>query len=196
MVIANLTKDDLVLLHKAIGYWEDRGFLFINLPWVVDSSFVKKTRPEHKPAVNTTQGEFVGSGEQSFIALHAQSKLPEARGYVGWTPCIREEPVFDSTHHLYFLKAEIYVPLRQDADASKELANVVLLQMQLFNELSKHSKAIIEQTKITSSQTDIELNGVEIGSYGLGENAGTTYIYGTVLALPRFRQALELKQGI
>jgi hypothetical protein len=50
-------------------------------------------------------------------------------------------------------------------------------------------------TRATSVKTDVgydlEINGIEVGSYGRREVGDFTWVYGTGLALPRFSQALN-----
>lgn len=126
---------------------------------------------------------FVGSAEQSFIYLILQGKLQKGR-YQATTYCLRDEPKVDVLHLNIFLKTELISI--NPVSVKEELFNII---MSAYAILSNYFKDItIVKTEIGY---DLEINGVEIGSYGIRNFCNNTIIYGTGIALPRFWQAIN-----
>src|SRR4051812_31257748 len=117
MVHAPLNNDTLSRLSSALQYWQQKGYRFVNLPWMVPQEYTDLTKPDFatEPDPSTKHGILVASGEQSFLKLWAEGLLEGGQGYVGWTPCFRNEPVYDAGHHFYFMKAELFFPLPPNA---------------------------------------------------------------------------------
>lgn len=189
--------NSLLLLHLALQWWQNRGFQYVDLPWMVPTNYADAHRPSFCRDVPTLHGSFVGSGEQSFLMLRDEDRLPVgARGYVGWTPCLRDE-VLDATHQHGFMKAEWFVPLTDAEVANWRTILDELLEDQvgMFKNVSRYAGGPLE-LQITCeesgpNQWDLIVGGLEVGSYGLRYFNGRPYLYGTALALPRFTQALE-----
>ncbi len=194
MVAARFAPNSLKLLEESIHYWQKQGYAFVDLPWIVEEHYTAVTRPPGGKEVPTVYGNLVASGEQSFLKLFTENVLPQARGYIGWTPCFRDEPVLDALHHFYFLKSEVFVPRPTEAAAFEELPLLLTLQTAFFEELirslSTHQAPVVREI-ISTHQVDLCLNGIEIGSYGVRAYEGCWYLYGTALALPRFTAAME-----
>lgn len=187
--------DSLLLLHLALEAWQSRGFRYVDLPWMVPKEFSDATRPPECRDLSTFYGSFVASGEQSFLQMWTAGLLQGARGYVGWTPCLRDEKL-DGLHQHGFMKAEWFVPL-DPADAQawpSLLEKLVTTQAEVFHLVAKQSSAHLGRTfdivPLGPEQLDIEVNGIEIGSYGRRGFRGRHYLYGTALALPRFTLAM------
>lgn len=197
MVIGPLDENSLGLLNLAIQCWIKRGLRFVNLPWIVPTQYSAITRPADRADIHTPHGVFVGSAEQSFVQYWEQGKLPAgAPGFIGWTPCLRDEPVLDSLHHFSFIKVELFfeLPARADArDVSHELSWVLTQQEAVFEAIARkagYEHVPLLRERVSADQIDLTLNGIEIGSYGVRALDRGRYIYGTALALPRFTQAL------
>jgi hypothetical protein len=199
MVTGPLDRNTLRLLDRAIAYWEGHGFAFVDLPWVVETPYSDATRPAYCRDIATPCGSFVASGEQSFLQLHDQGLLRKGfPGYVGWSPCLRDEAVLDELHQHGFMKAEWYVPLVNDG-VGKALGELIRRQRELFIDLANidgTNEVDISIVRTGEYQLDIELAGVEIGSYGRRTFKGRQYLYGTALALPRFNIALQRLRGL
>ena len=187
----------LALLQVALDAWQARGFRYVDLPWMVPKAFSDATRPSFCRDIPTLHGSFVASGEQSFLQLWQEGRLPKrVAGYVGWTPCLRDEAVLDETHQHGFMKAEWFVPLSKKLTAEehfRQLQGLVSMQTDVFYEVSRvlgwRRKAYIHEEP-TREGLDLVLGSIEIGSYGIRTFDGKPYMYGTALALPRFTQAL------
>lgn len=176
--------------------------MFVDLPWVVPQKYSDATRPAGCRDIATPCGSFVASGEQSFLQLREEGRLcSRTQGFVGWTPCLRDERRMDELHQHGFMKAEWFVPLKPGTDEAALLESLVQTQERLFIELGTAAGSTADLRKaltrevLTPEAVDILLAGIEVGSYGVREFLGARYLYGTALALPRFQQALDRVQG-
>lgn len=189
---------DLTLLDQAVSYWVDHfQYREVELPWVIPERFTAATRPADRAELSLPQGNLIASGEQSFLMLMSDRALPAAPGYVGWSPCFRAEPCLDELHRLTFLKAEVFIPVNSYEAGRNALPLLLERQRRLFQHLialSEASSLTLTLEPLEEAQLDWLLNGIEIGSYGVRAFEDVFwYLYGTALALPRFRQALAAK---
>lgn len=194
-VTGPFSSNSLLMLYRAIECWKSHGFRDVDLPWLVQKEFSDATRPPECRDLQTPYGSFVASGEQSFLQLWEAGQLSGARGYVGWTPCLRDDKL-DGLHQHGFMKAEWFVPLEATTahDWHDLLMTLVKTQAEIFHMVAEQRDMglprPVDIVVLGPAQVDIELNGVEIGSYGRREFRGRHYLYGTALALPRFTLAL------
>lgn len=187
-----LGPEALARFSIACSDWLAAGSTWVDLPWTAPEFFVESTRPDGVSArLPTPHGHLVASGEQSFLWLDERGLLPEGR-LIGWTPCFRDEPKFDRWHQFGFMKMEVYEVLRPgDHPASSLYALVSHAAGHFERWAGKH----VHQKFFRDGTADIDLNGHEIGSYGVRPHPsipGRSYLYGTVLAEPRFSTALGL----
>lgn len=197
MVTGPLAENTLHLLQTAVRWWQEEvGFAFVDLPWIVPAVYSDATRPAHCRDIQTPHGSFVASGEQSFLQLSCEGRLPAGMpGYIGWTPCLRDEQVLDEQHQHGFMKAEWFVPLAAGDTGLDCLTTLLSQQVALFYVLAREADGpenlwMRRDWSQGEGQVDILLSDIEIGSYGVREALGQRYIYGTALALPRFITAL------
>jgi hypothetical protein len=203
MDAVRLSPKELHLLAQACEWWAVRGFTYVDLPWLVPLKYIQPTLPAGRTSISTPNGEFVGSGEQSFLYLLDTKQLPLSANnkFVGWTPCLRDEPTYDNQHKPYFLKAEWFIPYGQGRiPLGIPLRELQIYLLQLVEQQQKFFKdftAPLTQ-KLISWKTvrtgdfsiDIEANGIEVGSYGWRIFQDILYFYGTALALPRLTDIL------
>lgn len=187
------------LMHTAIRWWQSKGFHYVDLPWIVPQRYSDATRPPTARDISTPQGSFVASGEQSFLYLWENEILPRdpVPGFIGWTPCLRDELVLDEHHQHGFMKAEWFVPLAPDQEHYLSLAKLIKLQVEMFEFVAGRAldkTGYLELQQESPLQLDLVLSGIEVGSYGVRSFNGAAYIYGTALALPRFSQALRAER--
>lgn len=169
-------------ISKAIAWYKEHGYTYIEVPWVVPDNITRTTYREGASKWRTGYGDLVGSAEQGFLALLEQGRLRPGVKYVTCTPCFREERDLSTTKHLYFMKVELFrVPI--DADGFRDLITDASCCF-CFLERSRFRTRMVEV--VTAEGLDLEVDGVEVGSYGRRICDLGVYDYGTGIAEPRF----------
>lgn len=177
-------------IAQAVEFYESVGFTYIEVPWIVDPKVVAVTLPEgHKP-YDTVGGTLVGSAEQSFLALAVAGKL-ESGAYVAASPCFRDDTP-DELHQNTFFKVEL-IDIRPISEPFgqydvRKMARIA--RNFLVNLPCAWESQIVEY----EHGFDIELNGIELGSYGYRQHGDWHWVYGTGLAEPRFSIATAKSQ--
>lgn len=172
---------DYRLLGEALEFYDKKGYAYREVPWVVSHEAMAVTLPPGAEATHTQYGDLVGSAEQGFIELMIRGEQVGTSCAI--TPCFRLENQYDSLHHGYFMKLELYEP-----DASKQnLDRVIADALEFF---SCHCLSRVVQTG-ESMYDIVDGNEVELGSYGFREASGNHFIYGTGVALPRLSTAIS-----
>jgi len=168
---------DSVLLMTAMQHYKELGYKPLSSPMLVDREIVEITLPEGNTAQEHLGKFYVGSAEQSFYQLMKEGFSPNG-SYMLVTPCERDD-VIDDTHLNIFLKVEL---------VSSELNYKEIMQdvIDLYS-YNGFNVTIVE----TSVGCDLELNGVEVGSYGERDYLGVNISFGTGIALPRISQAIS-----
>ena len=177
---------DYSLLDKSLQYYEDKGFKRVEAPWTVSEKVDKITKPEDRISFQLKHNNkcLVASGEQSFLYLYLKSFLPKGT-YQTITPCFRYE-AFDFLHTKYFMKNEL---IKTDRVTELSLQEVVNRSLEFFKPLFKHNQLEIIKTEIGY---DIEVDGKELGSYGIRSCEFLDWIYGTGCAEPRTSSLIKL----
>lgn len=181
---------DWQLLNNALYYFQNNGYKYIEVPWIVHESVVRLTLPkDHEPLEIKNRGSLIGSAEQGFLSLVIENKLPLGK-YVSCSPCFRNEPILDKYHQIQFMKVELY----DDENVNKDtiwdmIENVESFLIEYVHNIRRQD---IVKKFVSFNEIDIELNGIEIGSYGVRSINGHNWIYGTGLALPRFSVVNEI----
>lgn len=166
------------LFSQAIIAYSQMGYKLIEVPWLVDEETIKVTLPSKcKPFTVNGCGslnQLVGSAEQSFIYLALQGKLTDGK-YMALTPCFRDDEV-DELHHKYFMKLEL-----------------IDLGGRFYNNMIRDAKEVLSKFTFkeikhisTSEGSDLTIDNIEIGSYGIRSYKNIQWVYGTGLAEPRF----------
>lgn len=172
------------VISEAIDFYKSLGFKYVETPWFVDMATVCITCNNVDAMQILPSGQvLVGSAEQGFLQLAIDKQL-EGTNFVSCSPCFRiEEP--DELHHLQFLKVELFVLCGSESEAifaSKEL----VFRARKF--MGFKNTVVVE----TNDGFDIEINGIEVGSYGARYDQSVGWwAYGTGVAEPRFTQAKE-----
>lgn len=174
------TNIDWKLIAEAIDYYKNKGFTYIEVPWIVSRQAIITTFKGNSTMSN--HGCLVGSAEQSFVQMIMDGRLKEGK-YVAATPCYRDELEHDSIHYPYFFKVELIsiYPKSPELDL-----NQCINQAKDFFVTNCDGNVNLEKTK---EGFDLSLNGIEIGSYGIRNVCGIEWVYGTGLAEPRFSYA-------
>lgn len=180
-------------IGEALGYYEKLcKYKLIEVPWLVSKEAIDVTKPPALRYFDTFAGHLVGSGEQSLLEI--RSRLTPNQRYVCATPCFRDEPEEDYLHLQYFFKVELMHVLPVDEKAAMEN---MLKEAHDYHAKHKnyatgfYTAQPTVDVVATSEGFDINVNGIEVGSYGIREYNKFLWVYGTGLAEPRFTQALE-----
>ena len=177
---------DWGILHRACLYYSSLGYQQKETPWIIPEDYGKTTKPHidksfvHNNDMFKNQAqELVGSAEQGFIYLLLNNLLPEGK-YFSVSPCFRVDN-YDKTHLPWFMKLEILI--HSPGNENKYLQCVM---EDAFNFFNTNSIIPCEKVMMEDGTYDINLNGLEIGSYGIRKIESIQYVYGTGVALPRF----------
>lgn len=175
-------------LDRSINFYENKGFKRIESPWTVTKAVSGITKPPNGKdwEILGKDKVLVASGEQSFLYLYLKGFLPNGK-YQTITPCFREEP-FDITHTKYFMKNELIIT---DDVSQKSLLSLINTCKDFFESELYRPVNIIT----TEQGYDLEVEGIEIGSYGIRSCDYLDWVYGTGLAEPRFSTVKNMLQN-
>ncbi len=177
------------LLTDALEYYKSHGFTEIPVDWHVPQASHNVTCSDGGRMFQLKDyGVLVGSAEQAFIDMQLNGRLPQGR-FVALTPCFRDEGAArDDLHALYFMKVELYSTLPDAVEDGER------------QELCLHARHFMEtrtrlpiQSVPTEEGIDLEINGIEVGSYSRRSFGDISWTCGTGLAEPRFSMATALK---
>lgn len=177
---------DWQLLMQASQYFTGLDYKQVEVPWIVPESLTQDTKPHDNRSFVMTSDmfkyqphELVGSAEQGFIYALANKEIKPG-AYWSISPCFRYD-AYDALHFPWFMKLELCVIPKPEQDKATLLKTLIQHCMDLYTSFGE------VPTLVPIGDTfDIEINGDEVGSYGIREITETPYIYGTGLALPRF----------
>jgi hypothetical protein len=177
-------------LSYAVKYFIDTGYQYVEVPWIVPNDITRATCPNERYIVNSTLGDIVGSAEQSFLSLDQSGQLGKGR-FVACTPCFRNEDFLDDLHQNTFMKVELYRNDIVDRDALYDM----FIEVEKFYQICPlwNINKNLTGRACGDGSFDLDLNGIEIGSYGIRSYGEINWIYGTALAEPRFSAALAKK---
>jgi hypothetical protein len=167
---------DYGLFGRAFDYYQDLGYTYVEVPYCVPLDIIRLTLPpQYIPDEVLGLGFLVGSAEQSLLSLD----LPDG-SYMAVSPCFRPEPVLNERYQRHFMKVELF-----------QLGPVEMNPMAMLKDartfMSDHVRDDVDVDIVGTDQGwDIEINGIEVGSYGFREAGGRKWACGTGLALPRF----------
>lgn len=192
-------KIDYKLIGEAVAFYESIGFTYVEVPWAVSEDAIRATLPHPFPAMELGRDHgdrglsvmypwtnyLVGSAEQGFLTLDL-----EEGAYVGVTPCFRIEDENDILRQDMFMKVELF-DNRPKATVAQTLTAAERFFRDQLNPVFFRPKSL--QRVETPFGYDLELGGIEIGSYGERSHPDLgRWVYGTGLACPRFSVAKAL----
>jgi hypothetical protein len=188
------------LLSMACQFYEEEGYQYVEVPWMLDEVAGKATMPRGIVPFRVDSPNhslLIGSAEQGFFAIKETLK-PDVL-YYSVSPCFRPEtgknlkPGFRQTE---FMKLELF---SLDPGNVPSMIQSALDGFDLFSNTfcSEHylKSSGKMKTVATPEGYDILINNKEIGSYGHRSWSGWTWAYGTGLALPRFEYVIENMKG-
>lgn len=173
------------IIHLNQVYYEQKGFSIIETPWTVTESIARLTTPKDvalNKLIHNDNKVLVGSAEQGFLYLYNKGFLPKGK-FQSVSPCYRADS-FDETHTKNFIKNELIITDKVNDETLKELIK------NAYDFYTKHTNKLINIVA-TEVGYDIEINGIEVGSYGIRECSFLKWIYGTGIAEPRFSRIMQ-----
>lgn len=184
-----MTEINWKLLVDALEFYKGHGFNEIPVDWHVSRQAHDVTCDDPARMFHLKDyGVLVGSAEQAFIDMHFSGRLPQGR-FVALTPCFRDEGAArDGLHALYFMKVELYSTLPDTVPDGERYD--LCLHARKFMETKT---ALPIRSAPTEDGVDLEINGIEVGSYSRRSFGGITWTCGTGLAEPRFSMAAALR---
>lgn len=178
--------------YKAESFYRFMGYQLVEVPWAVTPQYAMIAKPDNKPLLPLfDSGQYlVASAEQSFAS---SQYLDSNEGkFVATTPCFRDEKCRETYHQRCFLKTELFVPAPLKPMAM--IDDMIYDASHLMSELLHIKAERLKIVEVSDNQKDLYLNGIEVGSYGLREWNGWSWVYGTGLATPRLFQAAEHRE--
>lgn len=172
---------DIGLITTASMYYMLRGYKPLPAPMVVDGDILGLTLPEGRRAMSHLNKFYVGSAEQSFYQLIKEGLKPEG-SYMMMTPCHRDE-IQDENHLNIFLKIELISMTKTPQLIARDVHD-------FYTNLGERVETVVTEDP---NGCDLEVNGMEVGSFGCRFYQEYLVNYGTGLALPRFSQARKNK---
>lgn len=160
-------------ISTAISHYINKGYSYQDVPWFVDSEINSITFP--------TRNSMVGSAEQGFLDLAIRQNLVSGP-LCSCTPCYRDETRITPIHFQYFMKVELFELCSTVEQAQQCVEHISQCAFEFFQTMTDLSLTIVQ----TNIGHDIELQGIEIGSYGWRQHEDIIWAYGTGLAEPRF----------
>ncbi len=175
---------DWRLIGMAMGFYEGHGFKRVDMPWQVGRETAMVTCPDASRMFAFEDKVLVGSAEQAFMEAQFLSALEPGR-YVTCTPCFRNEPIVDEFHQKQFMKVELYSNEKDQDSLYVDFAH-------LARHFLYHHGYTEAQLVETAEGFDLEVGGIEVGSYSSRVHKGHAWTCGTGLAEPRFSTAKAL----
>jgi hypothetical protein len=185
--ISNYPNINWMLLAMAQNYYNELGYKYCEVPYLVPEEYNILTKPHNDQSFvlkhdlfENQPHELVGSAEQGFIYLMATNQLPGNK-LCAITPCFRTER-YSNIHLPWFMKCELF----HLSSSKEDCKSMIDDAWNFFSKYTANKNLVVVQT--SEESWDINLNNIEIGSFGLRHFEFGTFIYGTGLALPRFEE--------
>lgn len=179
---------DYAIINLAASFYMYKGYTCIEVPWIISEEASKVTCFNDERAFFTNNNSrLIGSAEQGFIQLMLDGqKLKNDTLYFAISPCFRNE-IEDMTHSKTFMKLELFYK-SDNIDLQNKICRKMIQDAKEFFSI----KLIETEEIITVDGTDLEYNGLELGSYGIRTYKNLSWVYGTGVALPRITIAKGL----
>lgn len=166
-------------LREAARFYRLLGFKEVEVPWMVPERHCIATMPPGSRLANVNSDpdlSLVGSAEQGLLAV--RFTLKEGI-HMAFSPCFRLGDDDGGLHRETFLKIELGSSNVADWKRMMDAART------FFANMTDGGDVVDRQ--VGETQWDLEINGIEVGSYGFRPEL--CWAYGTGLAEPRFTMA-------
>ena len=183
-------------LCQAQDYYSPVGFADVEAPWAVSQEIMDITAPAGSVLFPFLNKLLVASGEQSFLQMVFDCRLPQGR-WQCTTPCFRDDKP-DELHHNYFMKLELI----DTGDTSHYSLADMLQKCHAF--FSRYVKCRVESVVQPSlldlpncSYDVVSAEGIELGSYGIRYHPLVGHwVYGTGCAEPRLSYVAQQQRKL
>lgn len=176
-------------IGAAIRYYSDLGYKYVEVPWAVPGWAINVTAPACSKPMLAPGSVLIGSAEQAFIYLEESGQLEKGK-FVACSPCFRRGDDRSEFHQQTFMKVELYANDRTDIIAVQKMIEDARNFAQDQAADTDYRINVVATNDFTSIFSyDINLNDIEIGSYGSREHGALQWVYGTGVAEPRFSMA-------
>ena len=162
-------------LADAQQFYTSMGYEPIKVPWRVSATAIRMTGANPREP----GGDVIGSAEQGFLQMILDGVIAPGECQ-SISPCFRDD-VPDALHQPEFMKLELAI-------IGDDFSN---FDMNIQDDALAFFMRYSDDICVNPENQDIELNGIELGSYGKKKIEHTTLHYGTGIAEPRFSYALE-----
>ena len=165
-------------IHRSIEYYRSKSYQRVESPWTVTKPVSEITKPKGSKEWTIIEKDkvLVASGEQSFLYMYLKGFLPKGK-FQTVTPCFRDE-TFDELHTKYFMKNELIIT----DDVTIENLSKIVEDAKNFLEVEINHKIEVVNTELGY---DLEIDGMELGSYGIRNCGYLDWIFVTGLSEPR-----------
>ena len=171
------------LLGVALTHYQSLGYTYVEAPWRVPAEIADLTCPEPNKRETSSLGSvLVGSAEQGMLDMARSALLPHDTPLVACGPCFRLDEPKTPYHQDHFMKVEL--GYRCEDAGPKMVVSKMIRDAQAFMQHYSMSPVEIIETPVGF---DLEVMGVEVGSYGYRPEL--KWVYGTGIAEPRFSLA-------
>lgn len=181
---------DWLRIGRAVRFYQNRGYHYVEVPWVVPSRITNLTAPLDSKIYSLDDNmDLVGSAEQSFLWLAERDELWRAtrqgtgqKYFVSVTPCFRGDTI-SPLHQNSFMKVELFCTHGKTID-------VLRLAFDAYDFFRSEGVAVQQVDRMSAENSiDLQVCDIEVGSYGIRSRNDMTWAYGTGLAEPRFSVA-------
>lgn len=174
---------DYNIIGASVTHYERQGYQRVEVPWTVTeevSAITKPPQSQEFKLIHENGKVLVASGEQGFLYQYIKGFLPKGK-FQTITPCFRFENQ-DFFHAKTFMKNELINTLNVSYVSLTEMIGDA---MSFFKHHVTSPNKL--RTLVTSENSiDIVYDNVELGSYGIRQHQGFSWVYGTAVAEPRF----------
>ena len=176
------------LLGSALNHYQSIGYSYVEAPWRVPVKIANLTCSDaSKHETSSTGLILAGSAEQGLINMSYHALLPHDTPLVACGPCFRLNEPDTQYHQDHFMKVELGYWCENTSHES--VMEKMIRDAQAF--MQNYSMSPVEIIE-TPEGFDLEIMGVEVGSYGYRPEL--KWVFGTGIALPRFNM-VNAKSG-
>ena len=158
---------DWILLAKAHEHYSSHEFKYKETPYAIPLDYHSGTKPHDNQSFVLDKGifeiekhELVGSAEQGFIYQLINNEIKVNDKLFSISPCFRYDN-YDLLHQPWFMKLELF----HFSNNFEELLNMIMLAKKFLKNNTKEEVSIV---KISENMYDLEVNKIEVGSFGCG----------------------------